>query len=243
MKPETKRRAPVRTNRKEIQEKAMELFLQKGYHGMSTTDLCQALGISRPTLYWYFKDKEDILFSVHQERLESRIQPIIARMKQTVDPLARLRLFIHEYTRVVCLFSDTRVLINETAYLAPEHSDAVRRLWADLLDLLRRTLRELKEDGRIKDVDELFAAFSLIGMVMWTFTWFDHTRPERVTRLIDTIEEIFFAGMLKPGVTWRSSSLGGHTKSPIGLDGHCRIGDVETATTTVSLSRKKKATA
>lgn len=203
MKLEKKRRPPVRTSRKEIQDKAMELFLHKGYHGMSTTDLCKALGISRPTLYWYFKDKEDILFSVHKGRLESRIKPIIFRMKQTDDPLARLRLFIHEYTKVVCLFPDTKVLINETAYLAPEHAQWVRRLWADLLDLLRRTFRELNEDGRIKNVDELFAAFSLIGMVMWTFTWFDHTRPEGVTRLIETMEEIFFAGLLKPGVSWR----------------------------------------
>ncbi|MHB8763175.1 MAG: TetR/AcrR family transcriptional regulator, partial [Deferrisomatales bacterium] len=26
----------------------MELFLSQGYHGTSTTDICDALGISRP---------------------------------------------------------------------------------------------------------------------------------------------------------------------------------------------------
>jgi len=216
--------------------------MQKGYHGMSTTDLCQALGISKPTLYWYFKDKEDILFSVHKDRLESRVQPILARMKETKDPLVRLRIYIHDYTKAVCLYPDTRVLINETAYLAPEHSEWVHRLWADLLDLLRGTLHELKQDGKINEIDELFAAFSLIGMVMWTFTWFDHTRPEAITRLIDTIEEVFFAGLLKPGVSWRTSELGGGKKSQTGTGGRSRIEETGTAATTVSVRRRKKQT-
>jgi len=233
----------VRTSKEEIQEKAMELFLKKGYHGMSTTDLCQALGISKPTLYWYFKDKEDILFSVHKDRLESRIRPILVRMEETEDALARLRIFIHDYTKAVCLYPDTKVLVNETAYLAREHSEWVLSLWADLLGLLRRTLVELKADGRINDVDELFAAFSLIGMVMWTYTWFDHSRPEGVTRLIDTIEEIFFAGLLKPGISSRPNRPGDPGDESVGPQGRSRAEEVETAATLVSAKGRKKRTA
>ncbi|MFH1113291.1 MAG: TetR/AcrR family transcriptional regulator [Pseudomonadota bacterium] len=203
----------MRTSKEEIQEKAMELFLKKGYHGMSTTDLCEALGISKPTLYWYFKDKEDILFSVHKDRLESRVRPILGRMEETDDPLARLRIFIHEYTRAVCLYPDTKVLINETAYLAPEHLAWVRKLWTKPLDLLRQALRDLKEEGKVKDTSDTFAAFSLIGMVMWTFNWFDHSRPESIGELTDTIEEIFFSGLLKAGISWRTSGLGNQERT------------------------------
>lgn len=174
---------------------------------MSTTDLCQSLGISKPTLYWYFKDKEDILFSVHKDRLESRIRPILARMKEAEDPLARIRVFIHDYTKAVCLYPDTKVLVNETAYLAPQHSAWVLKLWAELLDLLRRALGELKKDGRLKEISETFAAFSLIGMVMWTFNWFDPSKPARVKELTDTIEEIFLSGLLKCRASSRSCSL------------------------------------
>ncbi|MBI5248096.1 MAG: TetR/AcrR family transcriptional regulator [Desulfomonile tiedjei] len=205
--PARERKKPVRTSKEEIQEKAMDLFMKSGYHGMSTRDLCKALGISRPTLYWYFKDKEDILFSLHKNRLERGIRPLLARMKEIDDPLTRIRLFIHQHTRTVCSSPDTKVLINETEYLAPEHAQWVRGLWGELLDELRQTLRELKEDGTIKEVDELFAAFSLIGIVMWPYTWFDHTRPEGIEGLIDTIEEMFFTGLLKPSISWRARGL------------------------------------
>jgi len=207
-KTETKRRAPVRTSREEIQEKAMELFLSKGYHGMSTTEICEGLGISRPTLYWYFEDKEDILFSVHKDRIESRIQPIVARMNETEDPLLRLHYFIREYISAVCLHRDTKALINETEYLAPEHSEWVRKHWRDVLQSVRGAIRELKNMGKIKDLPELFVAFNLIGMVTWPYTWFDYSRPEGIESLIDTIEEMFFAGVLEPGISWRSHCLG-----------------------------------
>jgi AcrR family transcriptional regulator len=206
--PARKRKEPVRTSKEEIQEKAMDLFLKRGYHGMSTRDLCDALGISRPTLYWYFKGKEDILFSLHKDRLERGTRPLLAQMKEINDPLTRIRVFIHRQTRIACSSPDTKVLINETPYLAPEHAQWVLELWGELLDILRQTLRELKQDGTIKEVDELFTAFSLIGMVMWPYTWFDHSRPESIPALIDTIEEIFFAGLLKPGISWRSHGLG-----------------------------------
>ena len=192
----------------------MELFLSKGYHGMSTTDLCEALGISRPTLYWYFEDKEDILFSVHKGSIESRIQPIVARMRETPDPLRRLHVFIREYAGAVCLHRDTKALINETAYLAPEHLEWVRKNWSDVLESVREAIRELENEGKIKEFSELFVAFSLIGMVTWPYTWFDPSRSEGFEGLVETIEEIFFAGILKPGISWRSHCLENDDSTP-----------------------------
>ncbi|MFH1114786.1 MAG: TetR/AcrR family transcriptional regulator [Pseudomonadota bacterium] len=200
-KTDTKWRTPVRTSKEEIQEKAMDLFLRKGYHGTSTTELCEAIGISRPTLYWYFQDKEDILFSIHKDTIEKHIQPITARMQETKDPLVRLHVFIRMYARTMCLCPHPKVLINETPYLAPEHEAWVRGKWSDVFRSVREAIRELKDEGKIKELPDLFTAFSLIGMVSWPYTWFDHSRPESLESLVETMEEIFFYGVLKPGIS------------------------------------------
>lgn len=213
-KTDTNWRAPVRTSREEIQQKAMELFLSKGYHGMSTTELCKAMGISRPTLYWYFEGKEDILYSVHKDSIEKHIQPVVARMRETKDPLLRLHVFIRMYARAVCLYRDPKVLINETPYLAPEHEAWVRRNWSDVLESVREAIRELKDEGKVKEFPDLFVAFSLIGMVTWPYTWFDRSRPEGLEALVDTIEEMFFSGILKPGISWRTHCLGNDAGTP-----------------------------
>ncbi len=52
-------------------------------------------------------------------------------------------------------------------------------------------------------MSETFAAFGLLGMITWAYTWFDFSRPEGVEGLAGTVEEIFLSGLLKPGVDWR----------------------------------------
>lgn len=196
-------RTPVRTSAAEIQRKAMELFLKKGYHGTSTTDICNALGISRPTLYWYFEDKEALLFALHKESIEGRFRAMLQKVEAQKEPLERLRTYIREYTNLICMDRANKVLIKETEYMAPEHVGWVRENWREQLDVVRGAIRELQQAGKAKDVSETFAAFGLIGMITWIFNWFDFARPEGIADLADAVEEIFLSGLLKPDVTWR----------------------------------------
>jgi AcrR family transcriptional regulator len=193
----------VRTSKDEIQGKAMDLFLQKGYHGTSTTDICEALNISRPTLYWYFKDKEALLFSLHKESIENRFRVMLTAVKKQEDPLLILRSFMSEYTKLLCGDPSAKVLIKETEYLSQEHIDWVKKNWEEQFEIVRNAILELKQTGRSKDVSETFAAFGLIGMITWAYNWFDTSRPEGIQTLVDTVEEIFLSGLLKPGIQWR----------------------------------------
>ncbi|QUH25226.1 TetR/AcrR family transcriptional regulator [Serpentinicella alkaliphila] len=61
----------------EIMEAAKNLFYKKGYLDTTTQDIINSLGISRGLLYYHFKSKEDILFSI----VEKHIEPIIARFR------------------------------------------------------------------------------------------------------------------------------------------------------------------
>ena len=53
--------------RKNIQDIATKLFVEKGFENTSTRDIAKAAGISKPTLYYYFDSKEDILFKILDE--------------------------------------------------------------------------------------------------------------------------------------------------------------------------------
>ena len=50
--------------KEQIALKALELFLLNGYNNVSISDLQNALDIGRGTMYYYFKDKEDLFFYV-----------------------------------------------------------------------------------------------------------------------------------------------------------------------------------
>ncbi len=55
----------ARTNAKEpLVEAARELFSLKGYDGTSVDEIAESIGIKGPTIYKYFKNKEELLKAV-----------------------------------------------------------------------------------------------------------------------------------------------------------------------------------
>lgn len=51
----------IMENKQLITEKAIELFSKKGYEAVGVQELCDASGITKPTLYYYFKSKAGVL--------------------------------------------------------------------------------------------------------------------------------------------------------------------------------------
>ena len=50
--------------RDKIAHHALRLFDEKGYHGTTTRDICDAVGCKMPTVYYYFKNKEDLFYQI-----------------------------------------------------------------------------------------------------------------------------------------------------------------------------------
>ncbi len=64
---------------------ALNLFAQKGYDAASIREIIQDAGVTRPVLYYYFKNKEDLfcrLVEVHFDRAYAEIDEILAKVKE-----------------------------------------------------------------------------------------------------------------------------------------------------------------
>lgn len=181
----------------EIQEAAIGIILEKGYHATSTADICRALGISKPTLYWHFKNKEALLFSVHKDHVDNLLKPILVEMDNVDDPLERLKFFIRRYVKIICTHRELKLLVDENYCLEPDHQKYVLDSWKQMLDRLRDCLRELKKNAVTKDINEGFVALNLVAMCTWPYNWFDYSRPEGITELTSSIEQMLFEGILK----------------------------------------------
>ena len=180
-----------------IMDKSLELFLEKGYHGTSTAQICDSLGISKPTLYWHFKNKQELVFYAHKNLMTSLLRPILDKMEKCNEPLERIEMFIEEYVRVICKNPVLRLLVQENPYLDGANSKWIVKHWQVQLKLLRKSIRQLQDEDRAKNLQDAFAALNLIGMCTWPYYWFDYSRPEGIEELIENIKTTFFSGILK----------------------------------------------
>lgn len=73
----------IEDRREKILLKALELYMIEGYANVSITDLQSALNMGRGTLYYYFKDKDELFQEVVDEFLIKPKQRALDRVKDT----------------------------------------------------------------------------------------------------------------------------------------------------------------
>lgn len=180
----------------DILDIAMKLFLQKGYSATSTSDICAAADISKPTLYYYFHNKRHLFFSCHMKSIEKVLIPYIEKAGAIKDPKERLAYMIREFTRMICLNPDLKVLIHETMSMRDKYFEEIRKVWKRHYLLLRDTIEELQSSKKSSSsLDPSRAALLLLGMITWITFWFDYRRHEDVDDIAESTRNLFFYGL------------------------------------------------
>jgi hypothetical protein len=86
--------------------------------------------------------------------------------------------------------------LDELRALPPVAQKKVRELQRKYFDLVRDTLKELKAEGRLRDVDITVAAFSTIGMILWMPRWFRQGGRLNNEQAATEIANLALAGVL-----------------------------------------------
>ncbi len=154
-----------RDKRAAILEAAIRVFARNGYHGSRIADIASEAGIAYGLVYHYFKNKEEILSSIFDERWGAFLdtlehiagQPATAREK--LDQVATVILGGHhvrpEWVKVLVLEIQRSSRIAE-----PDQMRAVSRFF----QIVARMLREGQERGELRgDIDPSVAAYLFIG--------------------------------------------------------------------------------
>src|SRR5436189_5420988 len=75
---------PTASTRIDILKSAAKAFRRLGYHGATVEQIAAALHMKKGNLYYYFKNKEEILFACHQYSLD-RLTPLLDDIEQSAS--------------------------------------------------------------------------------------------------------------------------------------------------------------
>ncbi len=132
--------------RAEIAARAFEVIRARGVHKTSMSDIASALGMKRPTLYWYFSDLSAVFEAVVEEnrsRLEAFVLARIGDLDHPIDvlnALVRAHMDFYEGRRdvLVALFQLWAVAVTDRSNPIVEDSrqfmTTVRGRLIDLVD-------------------------------------------------------------------------------------------------------------
>jgi len=158
----------------EIYEHATRLFAERGFAGTSLQDIADALGITRPALYYYVKSKDELLAKLVSEVTDEPLDDLTALLARPgLDPVAQLRgvveLLVARQTSQPERF---RLLIRSEAELPAELTEAYDSSRRAVLKTVAGVIDDGIRAGTFRPVDPRVAALGLLGMCNWVAWWF-----------------------------------------------------------------------
>lgn len=193
----------VREKKREILLAASRVFRERGLHATGMRDIAAELGMAVGNLYYYFKDKEELLAFVQESAL-SGLLDMAARIR-VLDLPADQKVWLLLEEHVVRLNDPEEGTPGSLAHLEVEALSEGRR--ATVLaqrDEYERILRRLIEEGMdrqvFRPVDAKVAALALLGAVNWTVKWFRPEGGKSARQIGREAAETLVRGLLAPGV-------------------------------------------
>ena len=93
-------RAGAGDKRDRILDAAERIFAEHGFFASRVAEIAREAGVADGTIYLYFKNKDDLLISLFESRME-RVNDLLARTLAAHEPKDRLKAFVHTYLALV----------------------------------------------------------------------------------------------------------------------------------------------
>jgi TetR/AcrR family transcriptional repressor of mexJK operon len=148
-------------NASRILEEGWRLFQQKGYRGVTMDELCQRCGVTKPTLYYYFHDKETLFVQVLQHKLRGfhQVMEREGSLAQRLQAVAAsiLESFQSEYT----------ALLRDREHIKDrEHLVSIRNAFhSELFDPLKFLMQSGIESGELAGSNPDLLSLVFLGII------------------------------------------------------------------------------
>ena len=182
-----------------IHDVAAPLFAERGFAATRMEDVAAAAGIKKPSLYYYFDSKEELLTSLVESRVGvalDRLSEIVSREDTATNRVraafgGHLTVF-QEHADIYTIFNSERLhsISTETAEKVDGLGREYERLWEGLL-------AEGMTAGEFRsDLDPPVVVKAILGATNTTLAWYQPGGRLTIDEVADRFTDLFLSGLL-----------------------------------------------
>ena len=186
---------PNASTRVDILKSAAKAFRKLGYHGATVEQIASALQMKKGNLYYYFRNKEEILFACHQYSLDQLSQILDRVQRSDRPPDEKLRELIVAFVHTILDELHGTALFLDLEAMTPPHLKAVIVRRDRFEQGVRAILEEGMRSGTFAAGNAKLLAFALFGAVNWIPRWFDPNGPATSQEIADRFADFLIAGL------------------------------------------------
>lgn len=169
--------APEREQQREAKRNAVlstaaQMFNERGFHATSLDDIAARLQVSKPTLYYYVKNKDEILLECVKKGLHLILEGIEASRQAGGNAVDQLRACMQVYADIVTQpFGMCIIRIGDEEVPEPSRTE-LRRMKSEIDQAFRRLVAQGVQEGTLAPCDPKMTAFVIAGALSWIGRWY-----------------------------------------------------------------------
>jgi AcrR family transcriptional regulator len=190
-------RASPRRRTAEIIEAAARVFAERGFHGATTQDIADVLGIRQASLYYYFPSKEDALEQVCTRGVEGffEVAAVIAAGPESATEKVRKLIEAH-LSPLLDRRDFVRVFQNERQHLPAESRRRIGR-WSRAYErVIEEVVKAGIHNGEFRaDLDARLVTLGILGMGNAVATWYGKEPETSIERIVQEYSRLLLDGL------------------------------------------------
>jgi len=181
----------------EVVDAAAELFYERGYASTTVIDISEALNITKGTLYYYVKSKEDLLFAIISETHEMTNANLRRSQQVQGTPIEKLWDFFAGLTRInTAHLHKSTVGHRELEQLSDPRLRAIIRTRDDVEAYVRGLLSAGAKTGDVcPDLDPALTSILMFSTVGNVHTWYKPEQRLSADEISDIVADYIVSGV------------------------------------------------
>jgi TetR/AcrR family transcriptional regulator len=178
---------------------AAEVIAKRGYEGATIRDVGERVGVSLAGMYYYFTNKEHLLYQIQRRTFDSLLEAQTDRAGVAGSAGERLRRLItghlaffaaHPNEMKVCTFE----LDSLTGASYRSVLDIRRRYYRVMASVVAEAMDGPGRKGR-ETARSRMVTLSLFGMLNWVFMWYDPSKDGTIDALGGEMTQLILRGI------------------------------------------------
>ncbi|WGD45205.1 TetR/AcrR family transcriptional regulator [Streptomyces cathayae] len=184
--------------RRALVDSSLHLFEQEGFDRTTLQQIVDGANLTKGAFYHHFQSKEDVLWQIQNEYLDTQIKAARAIVEQHSDIADQLRALIRlSLSGVASYRAHVAIFYQERRHLTGEHLRAVTEKRDELEALICGIVQHGIDAGKFRsNVTSRIVAFGIIGMCASTFQWFNPDGTMSVDDVTDQFCTLVLDGLV-----------------------------------------------
>jgi len=156
----------------QILESAARIFSQKGFEKATMEDVSNELCVTKGSLYYYIKSKEDMLFQCHMKALGMSIRALEETLNSDLPPRMKLHKAIIRHIEVITKEFVVGALRQQELLLPKHMQEKVIKERDKFERIFLKIFREAIKTEHSNKNNIKMTAYAILGAINWIPRWY-----------------------------------------------------------------------